>query len=238
MIKRKYYILFLVCLFIRANTCLAQKTGSEETTSYIINLPPLQDLIDSAYVNSPVIRSQKLLTKQQKFVVSNERSSWLKALALTSNYNYGTNSTNVDGSIGQSISRSATNWYGAGVSLSLPLSVVLNRRRNIQIAKIDCEIEHENLKDIIRTLNKIISEIYINTQLKEKILDLRSDALQTMEINYSLALLEFKDNIMDISSFSKIHETHIAANISFERAKSEYKLSLIKLEETIGIKLR
>ncbi len=178
------------------------------------------------------------MATQQEFLVKNERISWLKALALTSNYNYGTNSTNIDGNIAQTYSTTATNWYGAGLSLSLPLSVVINRSRNIQIAKIDYEIEKENLREIKISLNKIVSELYINTQLNERVLRLRSNSLQTMEVNYHLASLEFKDNIIDISSFSKIHEIYTTASISFEKARSDYELSIIKLEETIGIKLR
>jgi len=226
---------FIVSSLLLSNfICTAQVENSINS----IELPPLHLILDSALKNSPIIHSQQLLVNQNKVLTSIEKKSWSKLLSFNSNYSRGTNNTQIEGGLVQSYTNTLSNWYGVGLSLNIPLSSILNRKHNIENVKINYEIETSNLNQIRIELQKLITTLYMDINLKAKTLELRSDALIVSNIQFSYAEIKFKNSSIDITDFSKIHEINVQTKIFYEEAKRDYILSLSILEETAGIKLR
>ena len=98
-------------------------------------------------------------------LTSIEKKSWTKLLYFSSNYSRGNNNTQVERAVTQYYTNSISNFYGVGLSLNIPLSSILNRKQNIETAKINYEIEHSNLENFRIELKKMIINAQIHTIL-------------------------------------------------------------------------
>jgi len=214
--------------------CVAQI----DTGHIAIKLPPLNTLLDTAYKTSPLLKVQEQLLNKKKILTSIEKKSWLKAVSITGNYSRGTNNAQIDGNLIPTYTTTVTNLYGAGFSLNLSLATILNRKKVISVSKINYEMEKYLFEDKKRELRKLIVELYSAVLLSQKVLEIISDGLTISDMNYSYAEIEYKNNTMSLADFSKVHAESLRTKVYYEEAKREYLLSIVTLEETVGIKIR
>ena len=203
-----------------------------------VELLPLNQLLDSAKMNSPLMHQHELLLQRKFLLIREQRNQWLKTIKLNSSYSWGNNYSIIDGSQGEISTNIASNRYGLGVSVSLPLYDLFSRKNTIKMAEIDYDIQKEEINDVEILINRTVTELYYQIELKGKILSIRNDALIVSNINFNYTELEFENNAVDISVYSRMLETKVKAKIAFQNAKTDYLISLINLEETVGIKLR
>ena len=232
--KFKPFNLIIGIIFISNSDCFAQL----DTNLFLIKLPALATLIDSAYINSPLIQSQELIVEQKKIYTSIEKKAWLNSLFLNSNYSRGTNNAQTEGVIVPTFTKTSSDWYNAGLSFNISLATILNRKNFISISKINHEIEINNLQEGKKDLQKLILKLYTEVLMYQKILKIRNDALVVSSINYSYAEIEYQNNSITLTDFTRIHESTIKSTIFYEEAKRDYLISIGDLEEAVGIKLR
>ncbi len=226
--------IFLLSILIMAYSPSFSQTDTEIDA---INLPALENLLDSAYQNSPLLKSQELLVQQKKIMTSIEKKSWMNALSFNSNYSQGTNNAQTEGVVIPSYTKTSSAWYNAGLSFNISLSTLLNRKNSISISKINQEIEQNNLEEGKSILKKLLFDLYTKVILDEKKLKIRNQAAVFSNLNFSYAEIEYKNNTITLAEFTKIHESKIKSNINYEEAKRNFKLSIVALEELVGIKL-
>jgi outer membrane protein TolC len=204
-----------------------------------IKLPTLSYLIEVAYENSPLIKSQTNVIEQKKIELKIEKKSWLNFISVNSNYSRGTNNAQINGTtVIQTNTSTVSNWYNTGVSLNLPFAAIISRKQNASIRKLNQSIEEDNLEILKQKIKLLIADLYSNIELKMRILELRSDASLQSNINYKYAEIEFKNNTITIAEFSKVYEEYIKAKIQFEEAKKDYWYAIKLLEENVGKKIK
>jgi outer membrane protein TolC len=209
-----------------------------ESDSSLIKLPPLKNLIDSAYINSPVILSQKVVIEQRNLETDIEKKLWLKLISVNSNYSRGTNNAQVEGTLTPTFSTTVTNWYGAGASIKIPLSFIANRKKQISITKLRKSVEENKLYELKRNLKILIIDLYMDALLKGKIMSLKNEAIVMANLNYKYAEISYKNNTLEMEMYTKAFEANVNAKINFEIAKTNYIIALSLLEENVGIKLK
>jgi len=234
MYKNKTSISLIVLLLAGNLFCIAQ----EDTTISIIELPPLGTLLDSAYQNSPLIKSQEHYLDQKKLLTSIEKKAWLNAISINANYTRGTNNAQIDGNLIPTYTTTVTNLFGAGFSLKLSLETILNRKNYISVIKSQYAMEEARLEEIKIVLKKMIIDLYTKVQVNKKRIEILNSADIISEMSYSYAELQFKNNTIDLAVFSKVQEQNVRTKLLYEESKQQYLKSLMDLETTVGIKLR
>jgi outer membrane protein TolC len=209
-----------------------------ESDSSLIKLPNLKNLIDSAYINSPVILSQKVVIEQRNLETDIEKNLWLKLISVNSNYSRGTNNVQIEGALTPNFSSTVTNWYGAGASIKIPISTIVNRKKQISIAKLQKSIEENKLAELKKSLKTLIINLYMDVLLKEKIMSFKNESIVMANLNYKYAEISYKNNTLEIEMYTKAFEANINAKINFEIAKTNYIVALSLLEGNVGIKLK
>ena len=214
-------------------------SNMNQDSVFLTKLPPLSYLIELAYKNSPLIKSQENIIEQKELEIRIEKKTWLKYVSLNGNYSRGTNNTQTNGNtIFQNYTSSEVNWYNAGVNLNLPFSAISNRKHRTSIKRVNQLIEENNLELIRREIKLLIADQYVNVELKLKTLELRGDALLQSNLNYEYAQIEFNNNAISIADLSKVHEENVKAKINYEESKKDYWLSIKNLEVNIGQKIK
>ncbi|MDB4533975.1 TolC family protein [Vicingaceae bacterium] len=201
-------------------------------------MPNLKNLIDSAYINSPVILSQKVVIEQRNLETDIEKNLWLKLISVNSNYSRGTNNVQIEGALTPTFSSTVTNWYGAGASIKIPISTIVNRKKQISIAKLQKSIEENKLAELKKSLKTLIINLYMDVLLKEKIMSFKNESIVMANLNYKYAEISYKNNTLEIEMYTKAFEANINAKINFEIAKTNYIVALSLLEGNVGIKLK
>ena len=162
----------------------------------------------------------------------------LNSLSFNSNYSRGTNNAQTEGIFIPSYTKTNSDWYNTGLSFNISLSTILSRKNFISISKINHEIEINNLQESKKVIRKLILQLYTEVLMYQKILKIRNDALVVSSINYSYAEIEYQNNSITLTDFSRIHEPTIKSTIFYEESKRDYLISIGALEEAVGIKLR
>ena len=241
---RKECLLFALVMWLISSTeCSSQIIAdsllietSKDVNSYF-DLPPLHELIDSAMKNSPFLRVTDMEQKRQESMLGIEKTSWTDLVMLNTNYNYGNNVSNVYGpGVPQSISITARHSFGVSGYLQIPISSIVNRKKRMRIATINYEEAKEALIAAKRDLRKLVTNLYIEVIMKKRVFILRSDALQSLDMSFHIAELEFKDNMISILDFSKVHEMYMKSQIEFEISRKNYLVALSSLENIAGIR--
>ena len=243
--KNSFTILFallLLCPF-GWNKVNAQSLDSLQNKELAVEqgivLPPLSAVLDSALLNSPILKAQEILIRQKRVLTTLEKKMVMRALTLNSQYSRGNNSAFVDNQLyGVPYTTStATNFYSGGFFLNLSLFQVAARKESIQNARMTYEIESINMDLLQRNVRIELTNIYTDCVLKAKILKMRREALSVSNINFHYAEKAFNDNEVDIQVYADVVEVNIKMKVAYEQALTEYCQSIVLLEETAGIKL-
>lgn len=215
---------------------LSEKSNLEE----MIELPSLQEVYILALNNSALLKSKKKKVDQRELKIAVQKRLWLKSLQFGGNININENIdiySYPDIDVTNRVNN-LKNWYGAGISLQISLYTLLGRKKNIDIAKIDYDIEQHIYEDNLQAFRNKINEIYLDVKMKQEVYSLRMEALGVANITHEYAELELKNNTMKLVDYSSIHETKVKMQVSYHQSKKNYILALAILEEQIGIKLR
>ena len=231
MLKFTVLLIFLIQNSVAFNQELNLDSLSQINNQLgIIKLPTLQAAIDSAIVHSPRIQMQDALLKQSEHALKAYKSSWAKELAISAETKYGNYGNNLaldNLGIG----------YGGGVSVRLPLSILIGRKDNINVKVYQTIAVDQKKNEEIQLLKIKVSNIYNDLVLKEKVLILSNDALSNSTINYQYAQLQYSNDQIDIGVYSRVYDFYVKAILVFEQAKTEYQQALFVLEEVIGVEI-
>jgi outer membrane protein len=204
-----------------------------------IILPPLSDLIDSAMIKSFEIRAQKTRIQQKKELTSIEKKKILRALTFNSQYSRGNNVAAIDNQLNNQpyYTKAVTDFYSGGIFLNVSIFQFAARKNNIENAKLQISIEQNNLEIVKRNLKIEISNIYMDIELKYKIMNMRAEALSVSNMNLSYIEKSFTNNLIKMATYSDVVEVNIKLKVAYEQSYTDYIKSVILLEEISGIKL-
>lgn len=206
--------------------------SDQEYTDYV--LPPIDTLFYYAEQN-PNIKIYEPRILEQETNIKSEKRVWLNYFRFSSSYQYGYIGAEslVQGYLIPAFyqnAQSAQSLYHIGVSISVPLDDIVDRKNKIKkhrhkLEEIKCE------KDISTEIQKLtIVELYNKADEYMSLLKIRTEAKSFAQLLSIIGQKDFANGKIDLSELSRIKHSESVASSEFETIRIELKICLMKLE--------
>jgi outer membrane protein TolC len=240
----RYLIIGLILLTCSHST-LAQADIDDipKSEKVFLELPPLASLIDSAVKYSPLVAYHQADMKQKllEYEIVNRR--WLENLSMESDIKYGmfdnlliTDDPAGTGSQGI-ISANKQTRYSAGVGIRIPITDIINRKKEKQISMIAYQKSTLEREKAEQELRHILITQYNNLILNDRILKIKTENMNSLHLQLIMGEKQFANGELSLSEMGALKEIYSKAQIDFEMARSNFFTSYLILEDIVGIQL-
>jgi len=251
--KTRYNVLLIIFLLVFPLLFFGQGTfkgaGKQDSTSTFnpfvdditLRIPPLEDLIDSAIVNSPLLRSQDADIAIWKYKIKTARRDWMQNLyfdgllqndiwdALTNNKtNYGDNNS--------ILSYQNNNRALASLSVRLPLDDLWDHRNRVKTATKEVEKSMALKDNQIIELRKLIIVQYNQLIVNQRILKIANENIYAQALQKEMGDKEFLNGQITLYELAYINEMYRKAVTDFEESRFNFYNAYMLLQEFAGIK--
>ncbi len=240
-----FHLLFISTVFSQENLNKPTKTNSNDSlkTEQIL-LPSLNDLIESAIKNSPLLKVNDREIDKLLEEIKIQKKSWLQYIMFDANTKYGLyNQLSISDQItGESPEISVQSNkeqfnYFAGLTFKIPVTAFTNKKNELKILNYsiqEYELKKEQLKKEISSL--VVEEYYKLQNYKEQ-LEISQNVLQILKFNYLKSERELQNGVINITDFSMISGSYYKSEENYSKSKSEYQAQLHKLQILTGFKI-
>jgi outer membrane protein TolC len=237
-------ILFLSAVCFASTMAQSGATLNTDDEVLVHQLPAIQQVIDTAMKNSPLLEMNQLAYEQAVIAIREINQRWLEYLYIEGSTRYGLlnhltinqlDTENTD-SYGLLTQNEQLNYY-AGISLKFPVSEFFKRRTDKKRAKLEVmenRLQNNEIRDEITKM--VIEEYYMLRYYKERINSFQ-EVLQTIEISYLNAQKGLEKGHLKLNEFANISESRGRARDGYLKAMNEYYAQHKKLEVIIGTDL-
>lgn len=199
-------------------------------------LPSLSQLIDSALVNSPEIKSVTAQLLAAEYNESMVRTDWLNLISINGIYNYGTSFLLAPTATVSPIGTTSGEVLGnIGIGVNIPLNSILNRKSRIGNAKslVGQFVAQRALT--IRNLKDEITAAYFNLLMIKKQLLIVGEGTQiSVGIKESMEL-GFSKGTMSLEKTTTAMGYWQGSHLEYERLKTEFAVTFLNLERLVGV---
>ena len=235
----KIISIFLIFSFCRQEIS-AQNNFKENSEKTELIIPELEVIIDSVLKNNAMLKFRKQGIGVKETTLKSEKIYWTRNLGIQADSRYGTLnnfSTNTDDVVTTAFATTSTQFnYSFGVYLKFPVFDFLNRKNQINLAKLEVDQAlsmEQSLKDEIR---QMVIKLYHDLLLKQKLLKIRSESLSNGRVNMQMAEKEFRNGVIQVTEYARISGITSNLEADFEFAKSEFLIAKSILEDMAGFK--
>ena len=127
--------------------------------------------------------------------------------------------------------------YGAGVSASLPLSDIIDKKRPKQKAKLKIEQAEIQKEDVIGAVKQTVIGAYYEVLSAQKTLAMNNEVSMSVTLLYEQAKLDFNTNRLSLSEFTERTEAYLNSQNTVELQKYVLMRAVRILEIIVGIEL-
>jgi len=234
-------IKFIATLFLLAglswSPVLRAQTTSADTPKDLY-IPPMLELIDSALKHSAMAQYRTLDIEARKINLKSESIYWTRNLGLQADTRYGTFDNFSTNNNGQSTtlfnSTSKQFNYGVGLYIKLPLGDVLNRKNQINHAKVELEQAKQLALAQDEDIRQTVIRKYQELLLRQRLANIRSTALGNARVNMEMVEKEFRNGVIPVTEYVRISDIVTRAEAEYEEAKTEFIAAKLSLEEMVG----
>lgn len=201
-----------------------------------VQLPPLHILLQNAR-QSPQVSYYASNMEQEERELKTIRRNWLKFIKLNANYNYGSTNTNTNNYTDLSnpilvytANGREQSWYNLGVSLSLPLDEIFDRRNRIKRQKEKINSIQFEVERWYDDLSLKIIDAYTTAVQNLSILQSATEAMVTAKAQYSVSEADFINGVIDAQTLSRQRNIQNVAIREYEETRSNLNNALLRLE--------
>ena len=247
----KPLLLFVIASIGLVSVLMAQTYISElaaddfqkaETDSFLLKLPSLEVLIDSAIAHAPIMKGQDLNIARDKLAISRFRMNWSKdIIAGGINVNYGLfDNLIIAKDLGVDQLNTKANQqtrYTLGLSMKLPISYLYDHF-DLKLAKIQLEQTQIEKQSLIKSIREEVYNRY-NELLRayHKYMILLED-FDTYTVLMQNAEKDFLRNRISIQEVTSVKMANSKAKLDLNDAKNEFIRARWMLEELTGVPIR
>jgi outer membrane protein TolC len=205
----------------------------------VFKIPELQSCIDSAYLNSPLLKASDQQVVQLLEEIKIKKKSWLDYIFIDANTRYGLfNQLSVsqqtgDGSIPDLAFYSNKEQfnYFAGLTIRLPLSFFTNNQNEVKILRHnirEAELKREELKN---ELTRLVITEYFKLKSLQELLAVHQNNIQSTRLDYLNSSKNLENNMIGLTEFATISNQNTKALEAYITVKNEFfaQFSLLKL---------
>lgn len=236
MIRIGFLILFISSLL--AESSHAQTENSEPEWQ----LPPLQTLIDSALMHSPILRGASHEVTMSQHELTDAQKDWMQKINFAADFRYGSqyDYSRLNSSSGGLLPLSETTvapTYGIGVSAYMPVSDIFDHKRKKQKAKLKIEQSESRRDEVAQTVRQTVIAAYYDVLTAQKTLATRAEISASAGMLYDQSKLDYAENRITLADFTKANEAYLNAQNEVETQKFALFKAVRTLEVMVGIEL-
>ena len=203
-----------------------------------MKLPPLHVLLENAR-ESPQVSFYASNKEQEERELKTIRRNWLKYIKLNANYSYGSTNTYNDSYDIQdpqnpiyvyTANGREQSWYNLGVSLSLPLDEIFDRRNRIKRQKEKINSIQFEVERWYDDLSLKIIDAYTAAVQNLSILQSATEAMVTSKAQYKVSEADFINGVIDAQTLSRQRNIQNVAIREYEETRSNLNNALLRLE--------
>lgn len=234
-------ILFFSVSIVNAQTVevseeVAKMSSFNLLEDFMIQLIPLDDIIEIGIEYSPNIKRNVFLADAEKQKVSLQKKAWSNHIQAFSNYSFGNQGILIAGSTDSNINTIA-NGYRFGVNLNVPLYEVYTRSNRIKLAKAELA-SAENLKGAIEIeVKQQVINYYFRLIATQKSMINNNDFLQKALVSEKVGEIKFRENQISLTDYTRLSEISSLATERYNNAYTEFLTSYKELEVILGVEL-
>ena len=249
MISKKTFLITLVIVLSQPQSTWAQLSPSDPANLNLVDLDlnnpenmtlmPVEEMIDLAVQNSPLIKSQEVKMSNFENELKLINRKWTEYLSVGGSLLYGSSFfvDATEGSLGlNDFSTLSRNNTVSNVSMvaRIPLSELFNRKvKNDKIINQQL-IEQYNTQSMIRSLREVIVNHYNTLNTKIEALSIKSKEVESLRLAVSLAEEYLRSGNMEVSEYTATISRLSKAEYEMLTYQSQAKLAFLMLQEIIG----
>lgn len=243
MMIRVVFFIFLVQLLLPkfgyAQIAAEPQAATGDNSGW--KLPPLQMLIDSALIHSPLVKLAETNVQMSRYELTDIHRDWLQKLNLSADTRLGSMldyARMSNAGSGAFIPPGGATWnYGLGLSAYMPLSDIFDRKRKLLKAQLKVEQTEIQKGEAALGVKQLVIAAYYDLLSIQKNIDVRTELLSSANILHEQSKLDYAQNKIGLADYTKAYETYLLAQNDLEAQKYNLLKSVHLLEEIIGIKL-
>lgn len=240
MVAGNIRLLFFIVLILPI-LAMPQEAIDDGFGSDLPNIPPLQQLIDSALVNSPLMRRFDAAIELEKLDLSFERRQWLDYLYVEGNTRYGVYdqiyfqglADGVESPVGF-LNQRRQAWYYGGVSIKLPISTFINQKKRLQQTHLSLDIINHEKEMMADELQKSIIEAYYTVLFRYESMNTFYAIYQDLKVAYRDAQNRLEEQKIGFNDYAILSSTYGKAKNDWDQARSDFLISLNLLRFMTG----
>ena len=241
----KYFV--LIAVFVIAENLHAQNSDSEFIEKSIQEnditeiLPPLSALMDSAEINSPLLKMIDADIAIQQLRIKVEKKNWLSYIGVDGSVRYGLfDNLILKEALGiEDLAANTTTQtrYSVGVYFKIPFTEILNTEDERIAENEKVKLLHQRSNTILE-LRKLVILQYNNIVSSYNKLIIRTSALESRRIQDLMVDKQFKSGQIGLDEYTRQKDFFIKSKLELEENKVEFLTAIQILQETVGIKLK
>ena len=212
-----------------------------EADSFLLRIPSIETLIDSAITHAPIIKVQNLSLQKSNLDIKHARSEWTKDIINAGGiFSYGQfydiNNSTVS-PVQPTSSASAQARYSFGLTLKIPVISFFDHY-DYKVAKIEQEQTQSNKQLLIKQLREEVYNRYNNLMNSYESYKILFENFDDQTIIMENAEKDFMSNQISVSETSSLRISYSMAKIDLSKARYDFQKALWLLEEIIGFRIR
>jgi len=206
-----------------------------------LRIPPLQDLIDSAIIHSPLLKMTDADIAIAKYDIKTTRRQWMEnlyidAAANRDYYNGLTTNEIINTNPNQILTNQNNNWLRIGVSIRLPMLAFANLNNQVKNSTKKLERAISIKENQILELRKEIILRYNQLIINQRVLKSANENITYTSLQKDMGEKEFLNGQTTLYELARISEMHRKSVTDFELSRNEFYNAYMILQEIVGIK--
>jgi outer membrane protein TolC len=236
---------YIVYILLSLNLPLLVMAQNATPDSVLIEseLPELHVLLDSALINSPLLKVSDKQISQVLEQIKIEKKSWSEYFSLDANAKYGlynqlTISDITSGEQAETGVQSKDqqlNYY-VGITFKMPLSDIAKKGNKLKILNDNISEKKQEREELKQQLQQLIIKEYYNLVFLSKSLKINQEILQSLTASLMKSERDFQSGTISIENYNAMLIQKSKAEENYFKVKSEYYAQYKNLELITGCK--
>lgn len=244
LIKLKYLLLLLPIFGIQSPSMgqsLEEALRSSDTSNQIY-MPPVQQILDSAYLHSPLLKVQQSIIDQRKAELDLQRSRWLRSLSIVSGMYYGnmnsfSSGTGSDGAFDDQFRTTTDARYNLGLSLRMPIDEFFGRPKQVKMQKLAINESRYRKEQLHLELEQKVNYLHHDMQLALRKLRVYFSVYQTAMLHLQLAEKNYYEGEIQVGELSTITRQSSQAVLDLELCKKQILDLMADFKALVGVEI-
>lgn len=206
-----------------------------------LRIPPLQDLLDSAIIHSPLLKAADADIAITKYDIVSVRRQWMNNFyidgQMLKDYYNGLYTNEVVNSPPTQVLSTQNNYrFLGGVSIRLPMLAFWDLHNQVKGATKKHERAISIKENLKLELRKEIITRYNQLVVNQRMLKIANENITYSSLHQDMAEKEFLDGQSNLFDVARVSEMYRKAVADFESARFEFYNAYMILQEIVGTK--